>query len=84
MACKFSVDFVLLTWFGCPGINPGWPELEGVDYKVAIKTILKDYTGVRVVYGPQGFPRTKDYRIDRVFLEYDKKTFKVVGVARAG
>lgn len=51
------------------GVDPGWPELVGEEFDDAVEDILEEVVGATVVYGPVGFPRTKDYRTDRVFVE---------------
>ncbi|KAL2610178.1 hypothetical protein R1flu_028751 [Riccia fluitans] len=53
-------------------VNIGWPELVGTPFQKAAKFITAEQLGVKVVYGPEGFGRTKDYRLDRVFLDVGK------------
>ncbi|KAG6554831.1 hypothetical protein Mapa_003414 [Marchantia paleacea] len=64
-------------------INPGWVDLKGVNYEEAMKTILDEETGVQVHFGPQGFIRTDDFVLTRVFLEVDKDG-KVAEIPRLG
>ncbi|BFI30219.1 hypothetical protein MPTK2_3g10100 [Marchantia polymorpha subsp. ruderalis] len=47
----------------------GWTELVGTDWREAKAAILREIIGVLVVYGREGFPRTKDFNFNRVFLE---------------
>ncbi|KAL2610157.1 hypothetical protein R1flu_028730 [Riccia fluitans] len=61
----------------------GWPELVGTPFKEAAKIITAEQLGVKVVYGPEGFIRLQDYRLDRVFLD-DDKTGNVALVPRLG
>ncbi|KAG6546133.1 hypothetical protein Mapa_012167 [Marchantia paleacea] len=52
--------------------SPGWPELLGRPYKEAIETIVSEEVGVNVIYGPEGFPHTKNIDLRRVWLDVDK------------
>ena len=65
------------------GLNPGWPELVGKDYKAAISKITEDYLGVTVIYGPKGFMRIQDFRLDRVWLDVNPNG-TVAGVPSIG
>lgn len=53
------------------GINPGWPELKGVNYKDAMKVIMNDMPGVHVDYGPLRRRQPKGMQINRVVLYID-------------
>ncbi|KAG0556457.1 hypothetical protein M758_11G053500 [Ceratodon purpureus] len=64
-------------------LNPGWPELVGKDYKAAISKITEDYLGVTVIYGPKGFMRIQDFRLDRVWLDVNPNG-TVAGVPSIG
>lgn len=52
----------------CAAVS-GWTELVGTDWREAKAAILREIIGVLVVYGREGFPRTKDFNFNRVFLE---------------
>lgn len=52
-------------------MNPGWPDLVGVNYQSAIKTIQAEVLGAAIIYGPAGFARTGDIRLNRVWLDVD-------------
>ncbi|KAL3675712.1 hypothetical protein R1sor_025660 [Riccia sorocarpa] len=52
-------------------IQPGWPELVGTGFEKAAEIITAEQIGITVVYGPEGFPRTKDFNLRRVFLDVD-------------
>ncbi|KAL2610150.1 hypothetical protein R1flu_028723 [Riccia fluitans] len=52
-------------------IQPGWPELVGTGFEKAIEMITVEQIGVKVVYGPDGFPCDKMIDRHRVFLDID-------------
>ncbi|KAL2610152.1 hypothetical protein R1flu_028725 [Riccia fluitans] len=52
-------------------IQPGWPELVGTGFEKAIEMITVEQIGVKVVYGPDGFPRDKMFDLRRVFLDIE-------------
>lgn len=67
----------------CVGINPGWADLLGAHYKVALKTIMNDMLGVFIEYGPVGIPPPNDTQINRVCLYLDEND-NVANVPRIG
>lgn len=69
--------------FICAGINPGWADLLGAHYKVALKTIMNDMLGVLIEYGPVGIPPPNDTQINRVWLYLDENE-NVANIPRVG
>ena len=43
------------------GLNPGWPELAGIDHLTAINTIKHEMLGVTIIYGTKVFSRIVDH-----------------------
>jgi len=61
-----------------------WPELEGVNVDLAVKTIRKENPRLNVIKVRSGSAVTMDYRLDRVRVMYDKRTNLVRGVPTIG
>ena len=52
------------------GLNPGWPELAGIDHLTAIDTIKHEMLGVTIIYGTKVFSRIVDHhKRDIVWLD---------------
>jgi hypothetical protein len=58
----------LFSNFTSTGIDPGWTNLVGVEYKMAIQIIKQDMPGVLVEYKPADSLPPDNIRINRVIL----------------
>ena len=61
-----------------------WPELEGVNVDLAVRTIRRGNPRLNVMKVPSGSAVTMDYRLDRVRVMYDRNTNLVRGVPTIG
>jgi hypothetical protein len=64
----YSYFLRLFSNFTSIGINPGWTNLVGVEYKMAIQIIKQDMPGVLVEYKPADRLPPDNIRINRVIL----------------
>lgn len=66
--CFFSL--LIIPYSLVAGLDPGWPELAGVDHLTAIDTIKHEMLGVTIIYGTKVFSRIVDHhKRDIVWLD---------------
>jgi hypothetical protein len=66
------------------GSPQSFPDATGKNVDEAVKTIQDMYPSLKVEKIEEGRPVTRDFRMDRVRVFYDKNTNLVVGVPKKG